>query len=60
MEILPDWLSNTTILLDTNFLIDAYAHKKEYGKFIDNLKQKKGCFYFNCLGTQTDCFCSRA
>ena len=40
MEDLPSWLSNSTILLDTNFFIDAYVNQKVYNGFIIALKRK--------------------
>lgn len=38
MEDLPKFLHNSTILLDTNFLIHAFANKEVYAKFITSLK----------------------
>lgn len=38
MEGLPAWLRNSTLLLDSNFFIDAFRDKNEYGKFVKDLK----------------------
>jgi predicted nucleic acid-binding protein len=38
VEDLPEWLHNSTLLLDSNFFIDAFRYKKEYGDFIQKLK----------------------
>lgn len=38
MEDLPLFLHDSTILLDTNFLISAYAHKEVYANFLTRLK----------------------
>lgn len=38
MENLPEFLRNSTILLDTNFLINAFAHREVYADFLTKLK----------------------
>ncbi len=38
MDQLPDYLRNSTILLDTNFFIHSYANKEVYAEFINELK----------------------
>lgn len=38
MDQLPEYLHNSTILLDTNFFIHAYANKEIYASFIKKLK----------------------
>lgn len=38
MDQLPEYLHNSTILLDTNFFIHAYANKEVYANFIKALK----------------------
>ena len=44
MENLPEFLRNSTILLDTNFLISAYAHKEVYADFLTRLKNVGAVF----------------
>lgn len=39
MENLPKFLHNSTILLDTNFFMHAFANKEVYAKFLEKLKQ---------------------
>ncbi len=38
MDQLPEYLHNSTILLDTNFFIHAYSNKEIYANFIKKLK----------------------
>ncbi|HTK03535.1 MAG TPA: PIN domain-containing protein [Alphaproteobacteria bacterium] len=38
MENLPEFLHDSTILLDTNFLINAFAHREIYAVFLTKLK----------------------
>lgn len=40
MEQLPEYLHNSTVLLDTNFFLHAYANKEVYANFIKQLKDR--------------------
>ena len=40
----PKWLEHSTLLLDTNFFIDAFRFKEEYGKFLQELKRRDIAF----------------
>jgi len=40
MEQLPEYLHNSTVLLDTNFFLHAYANKEVYANFIKQLKNR--------------------
>jgi predicted nucleic acid-binding protein len=41
---IPEFLHNSTLLLDTNFFIDAYRQQNQYGGFIKKLKNSGVAF----------------